>query len=228
VTSGGGGFAQLTTANLMSDSKVLAQKKKQFFLNELVKCPHEDHTYAISSNSIAMALQSSNIFNQNNTSQNLSAFLGQVKDIQMNPKLQKILGKAIEDENSSHSTATAEMTTVSPPRHALISSSATTTTTTTQQVTSVTAASTDFCNVSGGDTRDCFTCEGDSGVCGRLLPFDSYWVHINCLLWSEDITVLNEHMIDPIESILLRMKTVCATLSINRSFDQKLNKKKIN
>jgi sporulation protein YlmC with PRC-barrel domain len=168
-----------------------------------------------------MALQSSNIFNQNNTSQNLSAFLGQVKDIQMNPKLQKILGKAIEDDENSVAAASNEMTTVSPPpRHVPIASSSVTTTTTTtqQQVTSMATTGDQFCNVSGGgDTRDCFTChgEGDSGVCGRLLPFDSYWVHINCLLWSEDVTVLNEHMIDPIESILLRMKTVCTTLSIN-------------
>jgi hypothetical protein len=55
-----------------------------------------------------MALQSSNIFNQNNTSQNLPAFYDKVKEIQMNPK-------TVEDENSSHSSAAAanEMTTLS-------------------------------------------------------------------------------------------------------------------
>jgi hypothetical protein len=174
-------FNQLTTANLMSDSKVLAEKKKKFFMNELVKCPYEDHTYAISSNSIAMALQSSNIFNQNNTNQNLSSFLGQVKDIQMNPKLQKILGKVIEENEKSHHKN--------------------------EGVTELKQ----FCNLTEpADSRDCFTCriEGDHAVCGRLLPFDSYWIHINCLLWSEDVTILNNNMIDPIESILVRMKTV--------------------
>ena len=189
------GFNQLTTANLMSDSKVLAQKKKQFFLNELAKCPHEDHTYAISSNSIAMALQSSNIFNQNNTRENLASFLGQVKDIQMNPKLQKILGKVIEESTAS----TAPRAVCHDNGHDDDDDDG-------------------FSNlVSGGgeDTRDCFTCrlEGDDAVCGRLLPFDSYWIHVNCLLWSEEVGVLagseTPRLVDPIESVLVRMRSKC-------------------
>jgi hypothetical protein len=187
-------FNQLTTANLMSDSKVLAQKKKKFFMNELVKCPYEDHTYAISSNSIAMALQSSNIFNQNNSNQNLSSFLGQVKDIQMNPKLQKILGKVIEENEDQGGGGGGGQLFVKAAAEGV-----------------ATHTLKQFCNLTESvDSRDCFTChlEGDHAICGRLLPFDSYWVHVNCLLWSEDVTILNESMIDPIESILVRMKTV--------------------
>lgn len=47
-------------------SNMLAEKKKKCAIEELVKVPYEDHTYAISASSIALALQSSNIFNQNN------------------------------------------------------------------------------------------------------------------------------------------------------------------
>lgn len=183
----------LTTANLMSDSKILAQKKKQFFMNDLVKCPHEDHTYAISSNSIAMALQSSNIFNQNNTTDHLNSFLGQVKDVQMNPKLQKILGKVIEEnENAQMAENKSRME--------------------------------KFDNVVGSDGRDCFTCKkfGDDDVCGRLLPFDSYWIHVNCLLWSEDVAVGNESLVDPIESVLIRIKTVSEKMLIFGNCKNKL------
>ena len=45
---------------------MLAEKKKKCAIEELVKVPYEDHTYAISASSISLALQSSNIFNQNN------------------------------------------------------------------------------------------------------------------------------------------------------------------
>ena len=45
---------------------MLAEKKKKCAIDELVKVPYDDHTYAISASSISLALQSSNIFNQNN------------------------------------------------------------------------------------------------------------------------------------------------------------------
>ena len=45
---------------------MLAEKKKRCAVEQLVQVPYEDHTYAISAASIALALQSSNIFNQNN------------------------------------------------------------------------------------------------------------------------------------------------------------------
>lgn len=185
-------ISQQTAPSQASDSKVLAEKKKQFFMNELVKCPYDDHTYAISSSSIAVALQSSNIFNQNNTSENLNTFLNQIKDMQVNPKLQTILSKMIDENKTTYTNNTAS-----------------------DQAVPGEASMKQFDNLiseenESSDSRDCFTCRllGDDPICGRLLPFDSYWIHTNCLLWTDEVCVTQGTMIDPIEAVLNRTKTV--------------------
>ncbi len=60
---------------------------------------------------------------------------------------------------------------------------------------------------SDGDTRDCCLCKivGDDETCGRLLPFDLYWVHANCLLWSHDIDK-QDCVIDHIQHIIVRAR----------------------
>lgn len=41
------------------------------------------------------------------------------------------------------------------------------------------------------DARECCLCHGlgDHELCGRLLPFDSQWIHVNCLLCSDGVQI---------------------------------------
>ena len=57
------------------------------------------------------------------------------------------------------------------------------------------------------DVRECATCKiaGDHAVCGRLLPFDTNWIHLNCLLWSNDV-LTDGHVIKQIQAVLNRAK----------------------
>lgn len=58
------------------------------------------------------------------------------------------------------------------------------------------------------DTRYCYLClkYGDNEVSGRLLPVDLYWVHANCILWSQEIYA-DEHLIEQIQLNVPKMKS---------------------
>jgi hypothetical protein len=57
------------------------------------------------------------------------------------------------------------------------------------------------------DTRKCYLCQlnGDHNKCGRLISFDLNWIHLNCLLWSQDITT-NDHIIEQIQLLTTKLK----------------------
>jgi hypothetical protein len=181
-------------AHTPSSTKFLAQKKRNFILNELVKCPYDDHTYAISATSIAAALQSSNIFNQNNSS--LASF-------SCSEQFSKLKAQYKLNENSL--TMNSNINAVS-----------TTNATRQQQPTELTIAECwlrrlkEFSNTLVGcvDDRECVLChlKGDHSICDRLLSFDVSWVHLNCLLWSNGIQ-LQEHLIEQIQTCLTKART---------------------
>jgi len=66
------------------------------------------------------------------------------------------------------------------------------------------------------DVRECVTCKilGDHEICGRLLPFETNWIHINCLLWSNEV-VTEGHIIKQIQQVLNKSKN---TVKINYNF----------
>lgn len=57
------------------------------------------------------------------------------------------------------------------------------------------------------DTRKCYLCriEGDHDKCGRLVPFDFCWIHVNCLIWSEEIYV-DDYIVEQIHTLLTKTK----------------------
>jgi len=65
-----------------------------------------------------------------------------------------------------------------------------------------------------GDIRECVTCKllGDHDICGRLLPFETNWIHVNCLLWSNEV-VTEGHIIKQIQQVLNKSKN---TVSLNK------------
>ena len=61
------------------------------------------------------------------------------------------------------------------------------------------------------ELRKCYLCQinGDHNKCGRLISFDLNWIHLNCLLWSQDI-ITNDHIIEQIQLITTKLKnSVC-------------------
>jgi len=58
------------------------------------------------------------------------------------------------------------------------------------------------------DQRHCLVCGvlGDDRVCGRLLPVETTWIHINCLIWSSDVFI-KDYLIEQIQSMLTRSKS---------------------
>ena len=57
------------------------------------------------------------------------------------------------------------------------------------------------------DARKCYLCQinGDHNKCGRLIAFDLNWIHLNCLLWSQEI-ISNDHVIEQIHLITAKLK----------------------
>ena len=58
-----------------------------------------------------------------------------------------------------------------------------------------------------GDIRECAICRilGDHDICGRLLPFETNWIHINCLLWSNEV-LTEGHVIKQLQHVLNKSK----------------------
>jgi hypothetical protein len=68
-----------------------------------------------------------------------------------------------------------------------------------------------FENVKRGciDDRECVSCHilGDHKLCGRLIPVDSNWIHVNCLLFadgfSDDLSGIQQ-----LQNLFAKQKTV--------------------
>lgn len=61
------------------------------------------------------------------------------------------------------------------------------------------------------DTRECVSCRGvgDHAVCGRLLPLDTNWIHVNCLLCVEGVSI-DEFVVQDLQNLFAKQKTVTA------------------
>jgi hypothetical protein len=58
------------------------------------------------------------------------------------------------------------------------------------------------------EIRECITCRivGDHNICGRLLPLETNWIHVNCLLWSND-ALTQGHLIKQVQNVLNKIKS---------------------
>lgn len=78
-----------------------------------------------------------------------------------------------------------------------------------------------FCNskTNSADFRECVACRliGDDDICGRLLPFDGYWIHMNCLLWSDDVYI-EGNLVEQILSIFQKTKMVNLYFIVNKLY----------
>ncbi len=149
---------EINQIHQQDNTKLLAQKKKNFSINDLVKCPHDDHTYAISEASLLLSTASSH---QSNIMDQLN-----------------------------------------------------------QQDS--------FNNIINGhqDDRQCIACRiiGDHSICGRLLPMETVWIHINCLLWSTEV-FSQSHLIEQVQSILNKPKPQYCTVCLKEGATLKCNGK---
>ena len=72
-----------------------------------------------------------------------------------------------------------------------------------------------------GDRRVCLSCEvrGDHEVCGRMLPMDANWIHVNCLLWSGNVSI-HGHLIEqmPSQNVAGYLNAAAAGLTSAGSF----------
>lgn len=193
---------------IQKEQMLLEETKKNFIFSDLVKEPHEDHTYSIASNSIALALQASDIFNENLTLEKLNLFLGRIKECQMNPTLQKIFNAHFAPINALNANTGQTSTNFKTCFKKL------------DKYDKIAEPKIDFNNLdsikkfsnvkhNAVDCRECMACRliGDDDICGRLIPFDCYWIHLNCLLWSDDV-LIDDCIIEQILSVFQKTKMV--------------------
>ena len=66
-----------------------------------------------------------------------------------------------------------------------------------------------FRNEQSDDNRECIACRliGDHAICGRLLPLDLYWIHANCLLLVDGVSV-DSNLVQNLQNIYAKQKTV--------------------
>uniref|UniRef100_F1KPX5 Histone-lysine N-methyltransferase trr n=1 Tax=Ascaris suum TaxID=6253 RepID=F1KPX5_ASCSU len=67
------------------------------------------------------------------------------------------------------------------------------------------------------DTRSCALCggwgDGDVSVCGRLINADAnVWVHVNCLIWSQEVYENSSGALSNVEEALRRASTMTCSL----------------
>ncbi|CAF0704728.1 unnamed protein product [Brachionus calyciflorus] len=217
-----------TEEDLKNEQKLLEETRKNFsYFSCLVKAPHEDHTYSIASNSIALALQASDIFNENLTVEKLNSFLDKIKECQMNPTLQKIFDSLFEpltSLNNPNPVTIQQPIIISPKQTAKkiekdrksVDKSEKK-----EKIEKTEPPKIDFNNLESirmfsnvksdiVDSRECLACRliGDDDICGRLVPFDCYWIHMNCLLWSDDV-IIDDTVIEQILNVFHKTKTIC-------------------
>lgn len=200
---------------IRKEQLVLEETKKNFIFSDLVKTPHEDHTYSIASNSIALALQASDIFDENLTLEKLNSFLERIKECQMNPTLQKIFNSHFAPINALNANSGQTVPTLKTCSKKL------------DRFDRIAEPKVNYNNLdsikqfsntkhNAVDCRECMACRliGDDDICGRLIPFDCYWIHLNCLLWSDDV-LIDDCVIEQILSVFQKTKTV-NLLNINK------------
>ena len=193
---------------IRKEQLVLEETKKNFIFSDLVKAPHEDHTYSIASNSIALALQASDIFDENLTLEKLNSFLERIKECQMNPTLQKIFNSHFAPINALNANSGQTLPTLKTCSKKL------------DRFDKIIEPKINYNNLDSikqfsnlkhnvVDCRECMACRliGDDDICGRLIPFDCYWIHLNCLLWSDDV-LIDDCVIEQILSVFQKTKTV--------------------
>ncbi|RNA03907.1 histone-lysine N-methyltransferase 2B [Brachionus plicatilis] len=196
---------------IQKEQMLLEETKKNFIFSDLVKVPHEDHTYSIASNSIALALQASDIFDENLTLEKLNSFLERIKECQMNPTLQKIFNAHFAPINALNANSGSTAAPLKPFNSRKL-----------DRFDKISESKMDFNNLdtirifsnvkhNAVDCRECMACRliGDDDICGRLIPFDCYWIHLNCLLWSDDV-LIDDCIIEQILSVFNKTKTICS------------------
>lgn len=59
------------------------------------------------------------------------------------------------------------------------------------------------------ETRECVSCRlvGDHSICGRLLPLDTNWIHANCLLCTEGVSI-DDYVVQDLQNLFAKQKTV--------------------